>query len=283
MPIIVPPRNIKHFDTQVQPISRTRGPCTICGHHENLTVSHVFPQAIGNSGKFRAFGFTNTSSGQIEALIPRTFSNGVAFRTLCHDCNSSLGGTEDRVVIDFFSQAKAALKASPLIVSDPYIIRTKPNRLFRAVLGCFAAANDTGQNTRLDDEISRIFKDRIRLKESEIRIYYWPYSGPWLTVVRDVVVSYNFARDSFWVNCLKFKPVGFAVTDKKSLFDLPCLNTYLCNDQDGEMDIPFWRKHRENDIHWPANPGTNGMVLCSSESPSFVAAPSWRNVRFKPQ
>ena len=283
MSLILPPKRRKQFDSQVQPIPGTRGTCTLCGHHEDLTISHVFPQAVGNSGKFRAFGFDTTSTGRINEQIPRTFPNGIAFRTLCRDCNSSLGGNEDQEIIKLFGQAKAAIRPSSIISADPYVIRTKPNRIYRAVLAYFASANDTGEQARLDQDISNVLSGRTHPKESSLRIYYWPYSGPWLTVIRDVVVSYKFAEDSFWVNVLKFKPIGFAVTDQHRFFDFPCINTYLCNDQDDGMDIPFWRKHRENDIHWPVNPGRHGMVACSSRSPNFVAAASWRNVRFASQ
>ena len=277
--IIVPKREQKEFDPQTTPSPGTRGHCNLCGFYQDLTDSHVFPRSTGNSSVFRAYGYDATSTGKFENLIPRRFANGISFRTLCADCNNALGGQEDQIVKRLFADVRAALKPSPLIVSDPHWLSTKPIRLFRAILAYVATANDKGPKSRLDDEIISIFKGQKTAKQCAFRVYYWPYTGPWLTMIRDIQISYNFFKDPTWLNVIKFKPLGFAITNRSHLFNLPCLNDYFGKRIDDYGQIPIWRTHIERDIHWPANPGQNGAVLYNSASYSFVAAASWRNIR----
>lgn len=251
----------------------------LCGFFHDLTVSHVFPRSVGNNTAFKAYGYNVTSSGEFERLLPTRFPKGISFRTLCQRCNSSLGSNEDKVIKDFFCGVTDALRSTSVILPDPWRIRTRPGRLFRAALAYLVTANNTGRRTRLDGDVKKIFEGSVPINQSTLRLYYWPYTGPWLTVIRDIMVSYKFFKEPIWLNILKFKPVGFAITDSRRLFNLPCLNAFFSRDIDDLIEIPLWRAQQENDIHWPASPGPKGAVLCSSESPNLVAAASWRSIK----
>lgn len=277
--LIVPPKARRSQDAQVAPVPGRRGNCMLCGYYSDLTESHVFPKSVGNNIAFKAYGYHSTSSGEFSAMAPRNFPGGVAFYTLCANCNNGLGQREDRVVKRLFDDLRVALRSPSLWLPDRFTVTTTPNRLFRAILATLVSSNDKMASTALDVDVREIFSGKKSVHDTRLRVYYWPYTGPYLTIIRDLSVSYDFFRNPIWMHVAKFKPVGFAVSDSIQLKSLPCLNTYLCREIDDQLGIPFYRSHRENHPHWPAEPGQNGAVLSSSESPGIVAAPSWRNIR----
>lgn len=258
------------------PVPGTRGSCALCGFFGHLTESHVFPKSVGNNIAFRAHGYHSTSTGEASELLPRRFPKGVCFRTLCQGCNSKLGGSEDREITSLFRQASNLLRIKNLILPDQMVLTVRPNRLIRAILAYLVTANDKGMDTKLDEEVREIFDGKISVKDTTFRVYYWPYTGRWLTIIRDLQVLYNFGGDPIWMQVAKFKPLGFAVTDTRELHGLPCINDYACNWDDQERSIPWVRSHQENHQHWPANPGRNGVVLSSADCVSVIAVPTWR-------
>jgi hypothetical protein len=267
---------MREFDQQIAPIHGSRGACALCKKYEDLTQSHIFPRAVGNNVLFKAYGYGTTSTGQSEKLAARRFPSGVSFRTLCRDCNSKLGGSEDKEIVSFFAKVSADLRAKSLILPSPLQYTVKPNKIIRAVLAYLAIANDRSAPSAFDNEVRSVFLGKKHLRDLTFRVFYWPYNGKWLTIIKDVFVSHYFFKDPIWMQVAKFKPIGFAITDSKTLFKLPCINDYVTDHDEQERTIPLFLDQRESDIHWPANPGKTGAVLTSQDTGCVIAAPSWR-------
>jgi hypothetical protein len=222
-----------------------------------------------------------TATADIQNFIPRNFRGGVKFRTLCASCNNKLGTFEDKAIKDFFTRVSTVMRQSSIVLLDERLVEAIPNRIFRAVLAYVSTANDRGNRSALDEHTLQLFNGIKSIQDIPYKIYYWPYTGPWLTVIRDSVISYNFFKDALWMCVIKFKPIGFAVTALDANLPLPCLNNYLTRGSDELAYLPLLASQSENDLHWPANPGSQDAVMASSESVSFIAAASWRGVKPK--
>ena len=262
----------KYHDPNIAPIMGRRAPCALCGAYSQLTEAHILPKSAGNTKDLVAHSYLASSSGEDENLLARRFKHGISFWTLCKDCNSRLGASEDKEIAHFYDRVDSDLKRSVILPSPlKYVVR--PNLLMRGILAHTASANDNGARTLFDNEVMDIFLGKKTLQDSRLRIYYWPYIGSRQIIIRDVAVSNNFFSDPVWLQVIKMPPLGFAITDKPSLLGLPCLNFYRTSRGQEEMEIPLFLEHIENHPHWPASPGDRGATLFSSHSAGVIAKP----------
>lgn len=265
-------RKAKQHDPNIAPISGRRGSCALCGHFSQLTETHILPRSAGNLRDLLAHSYLASSSGADEELLARRFKNGISFWTLCRDCNSSLGSNEDREIAHLYDRVLGDLNRGVILPSPlRYVVR--PNKLMKGILAHIASANDPGTRTAFEKEVQEIFQGKKHIRDTRLRIYYWPYLGRYQTIIRDVSVSYNFFKDPIFMQVIKMRPLGFAVTDSQMLFGRPCLNMYRTDRDAEEYEIPLFLEHQENHPHWPATPGNNGAAMFSSKSMGVIAKP----------
>ena len=106
-------------DPFIAPVPGEWGPCALCRSYSKLTEAHVPPKSVGNTDEWITKSYmTALSTRNGDVYYPRHFKGGLKFKTLCRDCNSSLGGREDKAIGDFFGQVRQRIK-SPIVLATP--------------------------------------------------------------------------------------------------------------------------------------------------------------------
>lgn len=264
----------KFHDPHIAPIGGTRGPCVLCQNYSDLTVSHTPPKSAGNDRDLLGNSYLASASYDGEGLLKRRFKNGLSFRTLCADCNSRLGGCEDKVLEKFFNDARKTLSSNIIFPSPFTRITTKPNLLIRGVLAHVATSNDSGMRTTFSDDVSALFFRKVPLRTFPWNVFLWPYVGNAQTVIRDIGLVDFVSHRTDVVQVLKLAPLGFVMTANPHFGGLARLNTWITNHDDEEREIPYILSHGESHPHWPAHPGDTGAAIFSSKSTSVIAFPT---------
>jgi len=274
--IILPERPTK--DPNIAPVRGNKGPCLLCNKYSKLSEAHIFPKSVGNKGPFLAKGFMTSSIASNSRILNRRFINGVCFKTLCAECNNNIGGKEDKELSEFFAAVRCYIFSKLPIKPSLAHFKVRPNVLIKAVLVHLLSANDRGVPSLFDEEVRAIILSSKNLRETKLRVFYWPYTGKWLTVVRDISVTENVQKiqNSDWLQVIKLKPLGFAVTDSCEFRGLPCLNNFITNHDSQTIEIPININRIDKDRHWPAETSINGLMLSGDNTSGFIATPSWR-------
>ncbi len=226
--------------------------CNICEHSEPLSWDHVPPKGsldLSPVDQRNILQHMTATGGALQKVA--ISQNGVKYRTICRDCNSSLGSEYDPTLIEFATGVGLYLKTS---LALPPIVhhRIKPNRLARAILGHLLAAKGEPESTTADVSMRRYVRNPAESLPPELRILYWLYPHPNIIVVRDVVMPSHRGNFNSWgfFSILKYFPVAYLVTNLTSYEGLSDLSPFTSTDIDHETEIPIdlrSAKHPE----WP--------------------------------
>lgn len=253
-------RKMKKADPAIEPVVGKIGTCKLCGQRSQLTSSHVLPKAVGNAGQWFAQSYLTIMSGHSKQFTRRRFPNGIQFFTTCKNCNSSLGSSEDKTLIEIYDTVRRIMN-HPLQLPPTIAIKTKINRLFRSVIFHLATANDRSPDSLLDETAQKLRSGNLHVTQSKIFLFIWPYIGDKHVIVRDFVWSNIKDHTQGYAHVLKLAPLGFAVGDTPTFKGMKHLNAYLTHDDDSYADIPFDLFRQENDDFWPAAPSSWEMIL----------------------
>jgi len=210
------------------PLLETRGPksgiCNICGSAGPLTEDHTPPKGYAPAVPVQFSHIAERLSSERRPKFQKA-PDGVKYRSLCARCNNELlGAGYDPALIDMASQVTGLLTSS-LLLPRAMIVRIKPQRVARAVLGHIAAQGvlryDKGPSTiPLRDYIL----DPSLPMLDDIRLCYWVYPHRARVLVRDAVIMrlLNGSEPSaIWM--MKCFPLAFAVLWNRDFqFDAPC-------------------------------------------------------------
>jgi hypothetical protein len=250
----------------------------LCEKYGDLSETHILPQSAGNNKPFSGWSLGVSLSEQRDRTLRRRFPHGVQFRTLCRDCNNALGGSEDKELARLFALVRAFAGTSIKLLPELTSLEVRVNLIIRGVLAHLLSANDRGYPGRFEQEVRSLFRGEKTIRECPLRVFYWRYTGQWLTIVRDISVMEVVGRRSEpdWLQVLKLNPIGFAVTDQQSFRGLPCLNNYATAHDSAFAEIPFRLFPSDSNAQWPANTGERGIMLTGAGT-SLVVEPMWRH------
>jgi len=253
-------RTKKIADPAIEPVRGKVGQCRLCGKRSLLTSSHVLPRAVGNSGPWFAHSYTTFLGGHQNNFTRRRFPNGIEFFTTCSDCNNSIGSLEDKSVLEFYQTIEGVLN-SPLRLPPTLIIKTKLNRLFRAIIFHLSTANDKSPDAALDNVAKKLRLNELHITKARLYFFAWPYIGDKHVIVRDF--AWTNMKDHYggYAHVLKLAPLGFAVGDTPKFKGMTSLNPYLTATDDEYVEIPFDLFRKESDDAWPAVPSDWEAIL----------------------
>lgn len=249
--IIRPPRGRKYPDPYIAPVHGTRGPCALCKQYSQLTENHVPPEGVGNSDRWIAQSYMTTVAAKPDMYFGRHFPGGIRFRTLCKACNSSLGGSEDKALIDFYERVRRLLD-SPLQIPGTMQIPAKPNLIVRGLMAHIASANDSGIPTPFDGEARDIFLGKRSLRLSSWNLYYWIYLGEEMFLMRSAFLGKWHPLELTEIQLLKAPPLAFMFARKSRFYGLPNMVQFVQNRDDAEIDVPIILNRRDQNPVWPA-------------------------------
>ena len=235
------------------------------------------PRAAGNSGPFLAESFIASISSVEGKFTKRRFQNGVWFRTLCSSCNNNLGGTEDQEITNFYRSVRRLVGSS--LTQWPRIMHyeVRPNILLKGILVHLLSANESGTPSEFDELVRAIYRGETNLHATPLNVFYWPYRGKELTIVREVVAHANVRNsEPHLIYLIKLKPLSFAVTTSLKFGSRPRLNDYITNHDSLKRTIPLIMTQIESNSCWPATVGKQGLILTGAGTSGLVATPTWR-------
>lgn len=112
-----------------------RGPCSICGTPDNLTLDHVPPKGATRITAVEMRDLTARLSMDGTQGRCELSQDGVKFRSLCRRCNNErLGAETDPELVKLCNHADAVLR-SRLVLPPSFAIDVRPMRALRSVVG----------------------------------------------------------------------------------------------------------------------------------------------------
>ena len=232
------------------------------------------PQSVGNTDEWITRSYITALTTQNEQIFfPRHFKGGLKFKTLCRDCNSSLGGREDKALTSFFDQVRRLVE-SPILLATPIIkVAAKPNLIFRGLLAHLTSANDSGMPCPFDDEAREIFFNKRTVRQSSWNIFYWLYLGKNLFVTRNVFHTTwkptVVVRPMF---LLKLYPLAFLFAQESWFAGCPNIRMFLRQNDDEEGELPLQILRYDVDPVWPATTSDKSMILSGGNTFGIIGA-----------
>jgi len=263
----------RYPDPYISPIQGVRGPCALCRQYSQLTENHVPPEGVGNHDRWIARSYMTTVAASSEMYFGRHFPGGVRFRTLCRDCNSALGGSEDKALIDFYERVRRLL-ASPLKLPELVRVPAKPNLIIRGLLAHIASANDNGIPVPFDSEARRIFFKEQSLRMLSWNLFYWLYSGEQMFLMRSAfLANWRPAVELSEIYILKHFPLAFMFSRRPAFYGVPNMCKFVQQNDEAETDLPIFLNLRESHPVWPAVAERNQLIFLAGASYGVVARP----------
>ncbi len=251
----------------------TRGPklgrCNICGEEAELTEDHTLPKGCKNIGQVELHHIIEHLNIERTSRKGRLSQNGVKYRTLCGRCNNSVLGTRyDPVFISFVNDIGNFLR-SGLHLPRIMTVRTKPQKVMRALLG-HLCAQGVGRYEKgpLTEPLKEYFLDDTRTLPDALKIYFWPYPFKHHVMARDCGYLDIRLHDTVVVWFLKFFPVAFLVTINEPAsfqFSYASLSSWGRDKLEYEVDIPVDFRNIPNE-YWPEAPTDNSVILYGPEA-----------------
>jgi hypothetical protein len=236
-----------------------------------LTENHIPPEAVGNDGFWIGRSYLTAVSEGKEMFRGRAFKGGLRFRTLCHDCNTGLGGREDKAIIDFFDRVRKLVESR--IITSPIVrVPAKPNLIYKGLLAHLISANDSGVPCSFDSEAREIFFGRRDIRLSSWNLFYWIFTGSSIFLMRNAYhTQWHPTVEVTPIQILKSYPLGFMFAQKPWFMGLPNMMQFRQSHDDDETDLPIILPMREGHQHWPAVPVGNTSVLLAGNTFGLVA------------
>ena len=274
MQIIIPPRKRLLPDPFIAPVPGEWGPCALCQSHSKLTEAHVPPKSVGNTDEWVTRSYmTSLAARNDEVYFPRHFKGGLRFKTLCRDCNSSLGGREDKAIASFFEQVRRRIE-SPIAVATPIVrVVAKPNLLFRGLLAHMASANDSGMPCSFDAEAREMFFGKRELRQSSWNLFYWLYLGKSLFVTRNVFhTTWHPTVQVSPMFLLKLYPLAFMFAHESWFMGCPNVRKFLCQRDDDEAELPVQVFRYDANPVWPVTTSDKNAIMMGGNAFGLVGA-----------
>jgi hypothetical protein len=253
----------------------TRGPkqgiCNICGEYGSLTEDHTPPKGCIKVKPVELHHIIEHLNVKLPKSKGRQSQNGVKYRTLCKRCNNSLLGTEyDPTFINFVNDLARFLKTQ-IHIPASVSIKTKPQRLMRALLGHVSAQGVNGyEKGKITESLRDYFLNPNLSLPASLNIYFWTFPYQMHVMARDCVLGDFSTGEHVCVWFLKFFPIAFMVTIEEPYkykhSGLGCFSHYRSLGIDDEIDVTVNLK--EIIPHnWPEAPSSKtSMVMYGQEA-----------------
>jgi len=247
--------------------------CSICGEEKSLSWDHVPPKGSLELTPVEMETIFQVFTGDRENRKVRESQNGVKYRTLCNECNSTLGLHYDPSIKEFAESVGRYLNSD---LAFPEVVghRTKPNAIMRGILGHLLAANADFGETTFDVDVREFLFDHSAPIPHGIYIHYWLYPYSQIVVMRDFCmpsVRGKFSSKPGFFHTLKYFPIAYLVSNLRQYENLYELTQYRHIDVEEEVDLPI-RLNRVEHQFWPEIVDDGNMLFGGQSMASSVSA-----------
>lgn len=249
------------------------GHCNICGKKAPLSWDHVPPKGgIELTPVEQETVFQRLVARPEDSLKYFESQNGVKYRSICADCNSTLGHSFDPVLNEFAISIGRMLRTSSALPAVVHV-NTKPNRLVRAIFGHLLAAKGEFEDTIPDRLMREAVCNPSDSVSAELNVHYWIHPYPNIVVMRDVgmLAVRGIFKEKALFSILKYFPIAYAVTALDSYEGLPTLSRFLSCDIDQENDIPIDLRNTKH-TDWPEIVEPDNVLFGGQSIKSSVSA-----------
>ena len=252
-------------------MSRIKDKCNICATNDYLTEDHVPPKCCSNRGNVKFYRLfdkninPNKKAGQ--------FQKGICFKTICKKCNNLLLGQElDPYLGEFQDKVIDGInKCSTLL--DTIVIKTKVNKISRAVIGHMLAAfpfyNDNISG--IENDLRKYFFDKTSSSINGQYLYMWINNEKRVAIARNIGILLDPIFNGAIISLLKFPGVAFMLCSKKIDDGLIDLFEYTSIDIETEKEIIinlksiYTKNGEERTTEWPLIVNDNIIFVPSPE------------------
>jgi hypothetical protein len=251
--------------------------CNICLKSKTLSWDHVPPKGGVDIGSVEQETILQKFTTPITDKKSTFSQNGVKFRTICSECNNSLGGNYD-LELNRFSLGVKEIIESKLILPPIIYIKAKPNKILKSLYGHFLAAKVDIENTTIDESLRAYYFNETKGIKVNLNMFYWVYPYQNFVVIRDVLmpaVRGNLKQVGYF-SILKYYPIAFLLTDLDQYYDLRKFTIYKSENIDEEINIPIYLEIIK-DPDWPESVEDGNMLFGGQSINSSVYAISRKN------
>jgi hypothetical protein len=183
--------------------------CNICEKETKLSVDHVPPKCCPPA-KNRLISNLLYSN---KSFRPRPIQNGVTFKTICADCNNSLGRKYDKHLGELSRKIESFVKSN-LLLPNSFEVECQPNSVMRSILGHLLAAKTETDEVVIDKLIRPSIIDPSIPIHEDIHVFYWIYPYEETSIMRDFWMPSVRGRlqGGGLFSLIKFYPIAFLVT-----------------------------------------------------------------------
>jgi hypothetical protein len=248
------------------------GNCNMCGKVAPLTWDHVPPQGGIELTTVQMQSVYQFLTGTTQGFNVLESQNGVKFRTICQQCNETMGSKYDTVINSFAITVGRYLKT---LLTLPTVLShsTRPAALIRGILGHLVAAKVQPDQVPFDKIVARLVLDESKPIPDDIFIYYWLYPYDCTLTIRDIFITYLPLGVQGYFHChlIKYFPIAYLVTDRPYFQPLAELTKYRDLSLHDEVAIPIdLRSVRP--LNWPETTDDGQVILGGQGLESSVFA-----------
>jgi len=241
---------------------RKVGQCNICQRSRRLTWDHIPPK-----------GGIELQPVEIDRVLSRFNSSfisprreasyeGLRYRTLCQECNSSLSVYD--AALNSFALSVGRILNSVLTFPAKVHIEARATAIVRAILGHLLAARLSNKDSFFDSIARRLVQHTEDSIPTEINVFYWLYPYSDQVILRDALMPRRRGRFSEFqrFGLVKYFPIAYLVTDAPEYEGLSALTTRRNEPATVTANLPL--DFRDvHDADWPEAPadGPSANVL----------------------
>ena len=250
--------------------------CNICQRQAELSADHV-PPKVCPPAKRRVISRLLYEMTEDRSFRPRISQSGVQYRTICGECNSSLGSNYD-LALGQFSRTVESFISSSIDLPASFEVECFPNAIIRSVLGHLLAAKTEHDDVVIDSLIRPSILDKSVPIHEDIHIFYWVYPYDKTIILRDFGMSAvrgRFDKPGVF-SMMKFYPIAFLLTyqlpEYAGLHSLHQFNGLSADDKAClTVDLQTVRSSA-----WPEN---KGILVGRAERDSVYSVPHTRTLK----
>lgn len=197
--------------------------CNICGKELKMSRDHVPLKSLGNRGTV-----TIKSHHAWFPIKSVTRQNGIVYRTICAECNNTLGSLYDPYYKKFYDEvarfADIVLKTQIILNSYTVEIDTIPSLLARSLIGHILATK-IHQNGPFMDELREYVLNPSSSLPDSLHLYVWFYADSHYKILPEyVIIKLTEPIEIYYYYIIKSYPCAYMLTNDglpyKGLTDL---------------------------------------------------------------
>lgn len=249
------------------------GKCQICLKYKKLTFDHVPPQGGIEIKPVEIKNALDLLTCRNQITKCHISQNGVKFKTICERCNNYWLGRKYDPVLNQFAHDVGKFLNSKLYFTDIVKISTKPNLLFRAILGHLLAAKNEVDDFGFDNDVRDLIFDENKLIPESINLFYWIYHYKVTIVIRDFIMPAlrgKFSKFGYF-NLIKYFPLAYLISDKNQYEGLFSLNNYKDCKPSEDVEIPIKLNFKKSWL-WPEEPQPDNFIVMGKSYEDSVYA-----------